>query len=291
MLSFDLNNLIQTIHVENENNIFPIDVLRLDCINDAVSGNKWFKLQYFIKQAISLKAKQIVTYGGVWSNHVAATAAACKAFNIPSKAFIRSDESLMTETLRTAQANSMEIIFCSREMYKLEKKKIGLLEGEQYYIPEGGANALGVKGAMEILSFSKALQYSHIICSLGTGTTFAGIVNASSLSQKIIGINALKGGFVQYNDIQHLLRQDNWEIKNDYHFGGFAKYDKHLTDWMNQFYEKFNIPTDIVYTSKMFYGVLDLIAQHHFSNTDNILVIHSGGLQGNQSLTKAQLIF
>jgi 1-aminocyclopropane-1-carboxylate deaminase len=244
-----------------------------------------------LEDAIAKKATKIITYGGVWSNHIAACAATCKLYNIPCLAYIRSDEKYLTPTLQKAMENGMQIEFCTRQIYKEQKTKTGLNAALDYYIPEGGSTILGVKGASEILGIHKLQEYTHIICAVGTGTTFAGLVTASLPHQKVIGINALKGGFVQQQEIQGYLKKSNWEVLADFHFGGFAKYTDELIGFMNTFYEATTIPTDLVYTAKLFYAVKILLQQAYLDKKAKLLVIHSGGLQGNHSLTKGTLVF
>jgi 1-aminocyclopropane-1-carboxylate deaminase len=290
MHTSSLNSLLQTVELKVNSTSYTLHILRLDLIHEQVSGNKSFKLKYHLLEAQKLNAKKIVTFGGVWSNHVIATAAACNLNNIPCKAFIRSDEKIETAMLQNAKKLGMEIEYCSRELYKNWKNKTGLIEDE-YYIPEGGATSFGVQGCHGILLLNNLPYFSHIICPIGTGTTFAGIVQASLPSQIVVGINALKGGFSQEKDIDKYLTKTNWEVINDFHFGGFAKHTPELIQFMNHFYTHTKIPSDIVYTSKMFYAIQSLIKTNYFTKNDKILAIHTGGLQGNKSLTESTLIF
>jgi 1-aminocyclopropane-1-carboxylate deaminase len=290
MLPLLLDNYIEPIVGLHNNNV-DISVLRLDKISVAMSGNKYFKLKYLLQEAVAVQATTIVSYGGVWSNHIAALAAVCKQLQLQSIGYIRSDEALTTTTLQKAKANGMQLIYCTRAEYALIKTKQGLQQNKHYYIPEGGATTLGVKGASEIMQLQSIHKYTHIITAMGTGTTFAGIVQAALPHQKIIGINALKGGFIQKQDIEHYLTNNNWEVLNDFHWGGFAKYNNALIEFMNTFYITTKIETDIVYTAKVFYAVTQLLEQKYFEQNNNILIIHTGGLQGNQSLTKETLLF
>ncbi len=290
MLPIYLDKYIQPVTTLTNSNVIT-NVLRLDEMNNTMPGNKFFKLKYALQEALQLSATTIVSYGGVWSNHIAALAAACKQLKLQCIGYVRSDEKLMTTTLQIAKENGMQIEYCTRADYKTIKTKQGLQPNGQYYIPEGGASENGVRGTSEILQLQNLKNFTHIVTAIGTGTTFAGLVNAALQHQKVIGINALKGGFIQQNDIMHLLQKNNWEVINDFHFGGFAKYDNELINFMNIFYKKNNIPTDVVYTSKVFYAVNALFQQNYFGQDANILVIHTGGLQGNKSLTKETLCF
>jgi 1-aminocyclopropane-1-carboxylate deaminase/D-cysteine desulfhydrase-like pyridoxal-dependent ACC family enzyme len=240
-------------------------VLRLDKMDPVVSGNKWFKLKYQIRDARAMGCREIVSYGGVWSNHILATAAACNSLSLQSRAYIRNDE----------------------------KNRSGMdaSDPEKYFIPEGGLSALGVQGAAEILQLNGLKKFTHILCAVGTGTSFAGLVNAALPHQKIIGINCLKGGSFQLPALTPFLKQQNFEIYNDYHFGGFAKMNSDLIQLMNQWYSETGIPSDFVYTGKLFFGLTDLLQKGRINENANLLLIHSGGLQGNRSLENGILRF
>jgi 1-aminocyclopropane-1-carboxylate deaminase len=290
MLPLSLNHLLQKINTTPYDNA---TVLRLDLIDETISGNKLFKLQYYLEEAIQNNSTTIVSFGGVWSNHIIATAALCKMYNLKSIGYIRSDEHLMTGTLQKAISYGMQIEFLTRAQYKAAKDKTGIdaVNKDHYYIAEGGLSLMGIKGAATILNIDNLAQFSHIMCCIGTGTTFAGMVNASLTHQQIIGINALKGGFFQFSSIKEFLNKNNYEIMNNYHFGGFAKYTNELLEFMNNWYQQTTIPTDIVYTAKLFWAYESLQNQNYFTEKDNILIIHSGGLQGNQSLPQNSLQF
>jgi 1-aminocyclopropane-1-carboxylate deaminase len=287
MLNYNLNQLIETITIANK----AIDVLRLDKIDENISGNKWFKLKHHLTAAINENAACMCTYGGVWSNHIAAFAAACAKLKLKNTIFVRSDEHLLTKTLQTAQQLGSTIQFLTRAEYKTVKLKNGLIEENNsynYYIPEGGNTQQGIQGATEIAQIDNWKAYDLIFCAVGTGTTLKGLLKAALPHQQIIGINALKGNF-EYND-SLFMKYTNWQIITDYHFSGFAKYNSELIEFMNRFYLETSIPTDIVYTAKMFYGITDLLLSQNYIDK-KILVIHSGGLQGNNSLTNNTLIF
>ncbi len=290
MLPQSLHHLLQKINNTKHTNA---TVLRLDLIDETISGNKFFKLQYYLEDAIKNNCNTIISFGGVWSNHIIATAALCKMYQLKSIGYIRSDEQLMTATLQQAVSFGMQIVFLPRAQYKAEKDKTGIdpIHKNLYFIAEGGLSDMGIQGASTILNIDNLSEFSHIMCCIGTGTTFAGIVNASLPHQKIIGINALKGGDFQLNAIKEYLNKNNYEIMNNYHFGGFAKYTQELLEFMNNWYQQTTIPTDIVYTAKLFWAYASLQNQHFFTEKDAILVIHSGGLQGNQSLPQNSLKF
>ena len=262
-------------------------IKREDLLHPFVSGNKFRKLKYNLLQAKAENHHQIVTFGGAFSNHIAATAYACFENNMQSVGIIRGEELASkinsNPTLKFAQEYGMKFEFITRENYrdKTDTSFLKSLEnkyGKHYVIPEGGANDLAVKGCEEILT-SQDVVFDYVCCAIGTGTTLAGLINSAYPNQKILGFPALKGDFLQ-NDIRKFAFKNNWELILKYHFGGYGKVTPELIQFMNQFYLDTNIPLDPVYTSKMVFGVLDLIHQDYFPENTKILLIHTGGLQG-----------
>ncbi len=260
-------------------------------IHPKVSGNKFRKLKYNLQKAQSENYKGILTFGGAFSNHIAATAAAGQALNIPTVGVIRGEEldSKIDQnpTLRYAKSCGMHLEFVSRSYYKdkttPEYLKTLLKTFKDFYIiPEGGTNALAIKGCQEILTESDQ-QFDLICCSVGTGGTLTGLINSSLPSQKIIGFPALKGGFLN-EDICKFATQSNWELWEAYHFGGYAKVDSKLITFINHFKATYNIPLDPVYTAKMMYGVFDAIQTGQIPKEAKVLAIHTGGLQGIEGM-------
>ncbi len=295
MLHIDLKIDIQKLTSPLFNKV-ESDVLRLDKIHPIVSGNKWFKLKYQILQAIEQNHNTIATFGGAFSNHIVATAFACKTVGIKSIGLIRGEQPKnLSATLNAAVVFGMELIFVTREEFtnksELEKK----LNIPCYWINEGGYSHLGMLGASEILNLVNKQSYTHILCSCGTGTMIAGIINASLPNQQIMGISALKGYINMAADIKNLLPAEvqsrPFEILHNYHFGGYAKHPASLINWMNQLWQFEKIPTDIVYTGKLLFAISDLINQNYFATDSKLLIIHSGGLQGNLSLPNNTLRF
>ncbi len=269
------------------------DVLRLDKIHPLISGNKWFKLCYYLEEAKAEK-KTIVTYGGAWSNHILATATACKINKLRCIGIIRGEEATnVSPTLIKAKELEMELIFISRAEYGQRKIPEGLDKGEYYFIPEGGYGLKGAAGAATILDHCKKEDYTHISCAAGTGTMTAGLIIAAQLACKITAISVLKNNFELEENIQLLCgnEEKSFQIIHDYHFGGYAKYKPGLIDFMNEFYRQTAIPSDFVYTGKLFFAINDLIRNNFFPAGSKLLIIHSGGLQGNASLSNGTLIF
>lgn len=267
-----------------------MDMLRLDKIHPVISGNKWFKMKYYLEKFHSGNYNGIITFGGAWSNHIVAVACACYRQKIKCIGIIRGERpTVLSTTLQEAVKYKMELKFISRKLYR-EKSNDEFLQKLKedypgfYIIPEGGAGDDGEKGAGEILELVDKNKYTHIACAVGTATMFRGIVKKSAANQQIIGIPVLKG-------FKEIKEPPFIKIFPAYHFGGYAKYNETLTGFMNDFYRHTNIPTDFVYTGKLVYGIYDLVNENYFPQKSNILLIHSGGLQGNLSLPKGTLIF
>ena len=265
------------------------NILRLDTINPVVSGNKFFKLQLPVAAAISEGKTTIATFGGAYSNHIVATACYCKEAGLNSVGIIRGEEALnLSQTMKDAASFGMKLHFLSREAFK-EKEKIKQQIGDEtyYWINEGGYSRLGAEGAKDIFDWIDD-TYTDIICAVGTGTMMAGLIAAALPYQKVTGICVLKGYDEQINDVKKLLTESeqlkSFTILHDYHFGGYAKHPLTLLEWMNSCYEQYQIPTDLIYTAKVCFAVQDLNKKGYFSEGSKIMVIHSGGLQGNSSL-------
>jgi len=271
-----------------------VSVLRLDKIHPVISGNKWFKLRYYLEEAKALHKKKIVTFGGAWSNHIIATAAACRLNGFESTGIIRGEEAAeLSPTLKLAREMGMQLIFISRQDYSQKKIPEEMMADDHYLISEGGYGKKGAAGAATILDAVEKETWSHIYCAAGTGTMLAGLVQACGEQNKIAGISVLKNNFEIEQQVRSLLPANkmNFEIVHDYHFGGYAKHTPGLIHFMNEFYLQTSIPSDIVYTGKLFYAIHDRAANDHFPVGSRLLVIHSGGLQGNASLDKGTLIF
>lgn len=266
-------------------------IKREDLIHPIVSGNKFRKLKYNIIQAKFENKSCLLTFGGAYSNHIAAVAYAAKENNLDSIGIIRGDElvnkTIENPTLQFAQKCGMKFDFVSREKYRLKQEdtfieNLKQKHGDFYLIPEGGTNEFAIKGCEEILT-SDDSTFDYICCSVGTGGTISGIINCSKNSQQVLGFPALKGDFLE-EDIRKFVNKSNWKLITDYHFGGYGKINSELIAFINTFYEKTGIPLDPVYTGKMVFGVMDLIQTNYFPKGSKILLIHTGGLQGIQGM-------
>lgn len=285
----------QSLIINFPNNI-KLTVKREDLLHPHISGNKFRKLKYNILEAKNQGSKSVLTFGGAFSNHIAATAAAGKEYGFKTIGIIRGEELIdkidSNPTLGFAQQCGMIFKFVSREDYR-RKTDIIFIEnlraelGDFYLVPEGGTNELAVKGCEEIL-MPEDVEFSHIACAVGTGGTISGIINSTVPTQRVIGFPALKGAGL-LEDIRKFAKKDNWGLVEDYHFGGYGKINEELVTFINDFFEKTSIPLDPVYTGKMFFGVIDLVHKGYFPEGSAILLIHTGGLQGIEGMNKELL--
>ena len=274
-----------------------LDVLRLDLLHPVVSGNKWFKLKYCLEEAKQQGHKGILTFGGAWSNHIVAAAFASQQYGFESVGVIRGEKPVnLSDTLLQATAYGMQLRFVTRTDYK-KKESIALPGDEKLYlINEGGFGALGAKGAAEILQcVPDAIKFTHIVCAVGTGTMFAGLVNAAKPHQTVIGISVLKNNFSVDDGIMRLVNKNTnhgqYSVLHTYHFGGYAKHPPALIQFMNEVWQQHGLPTDIVYTSKAFFALQQMVINTLIAEGSRVLFIHSGGLQGNASLPTNVLLF
>ncbi|AYN02842.1 1-aminocyclopropane-1-carboxylate deaminase/D-cysteine desulfhydrase [Flavobacterium sp. 140616W15] len=278
-----MNQKIYTIFPNN----ISLTIKREDLIHPFISGNKYRKLKYNLLQAKAENQETLLTFGGAFSNHIAAVAYAGKESGFKTIGIIRGDELIDkiegNPTLKFVQENGMQLEFVTREDYRL-KNEIDFLDklkqqfGAFYLVPEGGTNALAVRGCEEILTPEDA-EFNYVCCAVGTGGTISGISNSALPNQKVLGFPALKGDFLQ-DEIRIFAKKHNWELITDYHFGGYGKVNFELIAFINQFFDENHIPLDPIYTGKMVFGVIDLIKKNYFPANSKILLIHTGGLQG-----------
>lgn len=278
------------IQIENElleKSKVELFIKREDLNHPDVSGNKWWKLKYNLAEAVNGRCTKVLTFGGAYSNHLYATAAAAYMLGLESIGIVRGEETLpLNATLSFCKERGMHLEYISREKYRQKNDPVFLASlrkrfGDIYVIPEGGTNALAIKGVEEWAAIiSKEADFDYLCLPVGTGGTIAGLINAIPEKQ-IVGFSSLKGGSFLENEVGKWLRGDynNWKINTEYHFGGYGKRDHRLMDFIQQFRAQHNIPLDPVYTGKMLFGVIQMIAQHKFSPGSTILAIHTGGLQ------------
>lgn len=261
---------------------------REDLNHPLISGNKWWKLKYNLESARSEGYTQLLTFGGAYSNHLYATAAAAHELGFKSIGIVRGEEALpLNATLAFCKSKGMQLHYISRGQYR-EKDSEAFIQwlrnefGQCYMIPEGGTNAKAIKGCEEWAQQIKEVEEFDCLClPVGTTGTMAGMVNVLT-DKSILGFSSLKGGDFLKEALRQWLTHDkkNWQIRTEYHFGGYAKVKNDLLDFIIDFEKEYQIPIDPVYTSKMMYGVFDLIQQNTFERGSKILVVHTGGLQG-----------
>jgi 1-aminocyclopropane-1-carboxylate deaminase len=278
-----------------------VSVLRLDKIHPIISGNKLFKLYYFLQQTKEENKTTIITFGGAYSNHLAATAYACALHNIRCIGIVRGQKpAQLSHTLQQCLQNNMQLQFVSREEYDKKETAEYLTALQNEYpnsliIPEGGYDELGSNGAALIKDLIKPNYFTHICLAVGTATTLGGIAQKANSSQQIIAIPVLKGMTDIEQRIFHLTKREYTTkqlfIWDDYHFGGYAKKTPELIHFMNECWLKYRLPLDFVYTAKVFYSIVDNIKKDFFKPNSHILFIHTGGLQGNLSLPNNSLLF
>jgi 1-aminocyclopropane-1-carboxylate deaminase/D-cysteine desulfhydrase-like pyridoxal-dependent ACC family enzyme len=283
----------------NDKNI-TLSVLRLDKTHPIISGNKLFKLHYFLEKAILSAHNTIITFGGAYSNHLAATAYACKIAGLKSIGIVRGEQPItLSHTLQQCLKDAMQLKFISREMYDKKDNNTFLQQiveefGKSTVIPEGGYHPLGAKGASLIMDLLPK-NVTHICCSLGTATTIAGLMLNNKKAIKIIGVPSLKGMTDLESRISFLtenkIDSKQLQVLPDYHFGGYAKKTPELISFMNELYNQYRLKTDFVYTAKMFFAIFDQVNKNVFNPGSNVVCLHTGGLQGNHSLPTGTLFF
>lgn len=266
-------------------------IKREDLVFPEISGNKFRKLKYNLLEAKKKGFSTLLTFGGAYSNHIHATAAAGKKYGFHTIGIIRGQEleekleEVLKEnfTLRSAFKSGMQFHFISREAYK-NKDSLEFLKhlkdvfGDFYLIPEGGTNDLAVKGCAEILTESDK-DFDYICTAVGTGGTLAGLSESAFENQNILGFSMLKENYLE-DEIHRFTTKNNWELVRKYHFGKYGKVTPELIQFINDFYKKHNIPLDPIYTGKLLYGILEEVKAGRFSENSRILALHTGGLQG-----------
>lgn len=290
-----IKSRIQKILTHNEVDLY---LLREDEIHPNISGNKFRKLKYNLEVFQKENHKTLLTFGGAYSNHITAVAAAGKEFNFHTIGIIRGEEISekvdKNPSLSFAKKCGMRLKFISREAYR-EKNHPNFIEnlkkefGEIYILPEGGNNELAVKGCEEILN-KQTIKFDYISVSVGTAATISGIIRSSGKNQKILGFPALKNADFLNQEINRFTKKQNFELINNFHFGGYAKVTDELIEFINIFKQQYNVTLDPIYTGKMIFGLLQMIYSKQFEGGQKILAVHTGGLQGiygiNQSRKK-----
>jgi len=302
MIPLRLPSPLEQIHsplfVEKNIEVF---VKRDDLIHPVISGNKWRKLKFNIEKLRQGKYDKLLTFGGAFSNHIAATASVGKLLGVDTIGVIRGDElnKESNDTLKQACSDGMELIFTSREEYKLKEERYYQEElrkrhGNALIVPEGGYNYHGTLGCIEILNEIE-FDPSVVFTAAGTGTTAAGLLQAPD-NCEVIAVSALKGGAFLRDNVEVLLREagldqvtisdkmEQFSLVTDGHFGGYGKHNQELIDFMNKFYAAHQIALDQIYTAKMMFSAFRKIESGEIERGAKVVLLHTGGLQGTSSI-------
>lgn len=275
-------------------------IKRDDLLHPDISGNKYRKLRYNVEQAHKRGFDTLLTFGGAFSNHIAAVAAAGNELGFKTIGIIRGEElngneKMLAEnsTIQFAKGQGMQFRFVSRSDYRLKEtaefiEKLKREFGDFYLVPQGGTNEFAVRGCEEILT-EEDVDFDYICCAIGTGGTISGIINSAKPHQKVLGFPALKDDFLDREIAKYVHTTDNWQLVKEYHFGGFAKINAELVQFINDFKDQTQISLDPIYTGKMLFGIVDLHKKGFFNESDKILAIHTGGLQGIEGMNKRLL--
>ncbi len=270
-------------------------IKREDLNHPDLSGNKWHKLKYNLQEARKQGKKTLLTFGGAYSNHIYAAAAAGKIFNLNTIGIIRGEEHLpLNPTLSFAKDNGMKLYYLDRTSYRQKNSPeiINHLQekfGDFYLLPEGGTNEFAVKGCSEIIGKIN-IDFDYVCCPCGTGGTLAGLISGLNGKNFALGFAVLKGASFLKENVISLLKNcssdsfQKWDINLDYHFGGYAKMDSVLLDFVKRFTSLTKIPIEPIYTGKMLFGIYDLASKGYFKEGNVIIAIHTGGMQGLKGL-------
>lgn len=256
---------------------------RDDLIHPAITGNKWRKLYGHLQKFEQGNYSGIITFGGAFSNHIIAVAAACNYLNIPCIGIIRGEIDSENPALQYALEQNMQLIPLSRSAYRNKdfsslKENYSTIDFDSFLIvPEGGAGFKGLIGCRSIVD-EIDIPSDEIVLACGTGTTLAGILQFASKEIRLTGISVLKGEDTMTDEIKNISDSDNFKILTDYHCGGYAKYSDELLRFAKHFTFQTNIPLDYVYTAKMVYAFDDLLKKKYFKPNSKIILLHTGGL-------------
>jgi len=260
-------------------------IKRDDLIHPVISGNKWRKLKYVLQKARNENKSHLVTFGGAYSNHLLATAAAAAMFGFKATGFVRG-EVVENDHLFLCKLYGMRLIFVSRDAYRDKPALFNECfssDTDAFFIDEGGASPEAAKGCSELIGELTDI-YNHLFCACGTGTTAAGIINGIAghkLPTSFHGIPVFKnGGFIKHEIDKYLLQPTAYQLHLEYHFGGYAKTTPQLITFIKNFIHHTGLLIDPVYTGKMLFAIIDLAGQDHFAPGSKILAIHTGGIWG-----------
>ncbi|GAA2414814.1 pyridoxal-phosphate dependent enzyme [Actinomadura vinacea] len=260
---------------------------RDDLIHPDLPGNKWRKLKYNLRAAREEGHSTLLTFGGAYSNHIRATAAAGRLFGFATIGVIRGERHLpLNDSLAFAAAQGMRLVYLDRSTYRRKSEPDVIIElhrrfGDFYLLPEGGSNAAAVRGCAE-LPTEIDQAFDVICCACGTGGTLAGIAAGLRPRQRALGFSALKGGQFLRHEVERLQSETygttkgDWAIAYDFHFGGFARRTAVLDEFISEFTDGHGITLDRVYVAKMMYGIFTLAERGEFDKGTRIIAVITG---------------
>jgi 1-aminocyclopropane-1-carboxylate deaminase len=297
MLSYQSTPVTSLQMEEFERRNIQVLIKREDLNHPFVSGNKWWKLKYNLEAAASSGNNTLLTFGGAFSNHIHATAAAAHEVGFKSIGIIRGEKATpLSPTLEFAARHGMHLHFVSREEYKrkTEADFVRHLQnkfGKFYLIPEGGSNHAGIRGCFEFAeTHLNALSFDYLISAVGTGATMAGLISAFKGSKNVIGVPVLKDAGFLKTDIEKFVYEfsgtvyGNWTLLTSYHHGGYAKTTGELIKFIVMMQAQHNLLLDPVYTGKLVWAVVRESELGTFPKGSTVLVLHTGGLQGAENI-------
>jgi 1-aminocyclopropane-1-carboxylate deaminase len=263
-------------------------IKRDDLIHPTVPGNKLRKLKYNLGDALRGNYDSLLTFGGAYSNHVYATAHAGKLCGLKTIGVIRGEEHLpLNPVLASAVAAGMKLVYLDRQTYRSKRSpevldRLREQHGHFYLVPEGGSNHLGVRGASEIID-EIDVDFDVVATAVGTGGTLAGLIFGLQGKGSALGFATLKGAVFLRDDVTDLLGSAgrhlaNWGIELDYHFGGFARVQPELVDFIEKFEQDHDVPLDPIYTGKMMYGLFDIVGKGRLPRGTRVVAVHTGGV-------------
>jgi 1-aminocyclopropane-1-carboxylate deaminase len=268
-------------------------LLRDDLAHPELPGNKWRKLKYNLAEARRLGHDTLLTFGGAFSNHIAAVAAAGRLQGLRTIGLIRGEETQpLNPTLARATADGMQLHYLDRTTYRRKQDPEFLAEllhetGPAYLIPEGGSNPLALPGCAELVTeLATEIAFDYLCVACGTGGTLAGLLTGMAGQGQVVGVAALKGGEFLRTNINQLTQAatgrtyPNYDLRTDYHLGGYAHFSPELLRFIQEFEASYGVLLDPIYTGKLLYAIFDLLRQDYFAANSTVVVIHTGGLQG-----------
>ena len=253
---------------------------RDDLLHPVVPGNKWRKLKHNLAAA---RERRLLTFGGAYSNHIRAVAAAGRLFGFETVGVVRGEEHLpLNDSLAYAVGQGMRLTYLDRSTYRRRTEPdvlAALVEefGPCHVIPEGGSNGPGVRGCAE-LPGEIDVDFDVICCATGTGATLAGIA-AGMPERRAVGFAVLKGAGYLDDEVRRLQHEafgsvtGNWSVDHDFHFGGYAKRTVALDAFVADFAARHHIMLDRVYEAKMMHGLLSRIAEGVFAPGTTVVAV------------------